>query len=220
MNQKGARMKAVHRTSWSRLGKCRFESPFGVASMTTALLIGSIATAALAEPGAETCLLAADEAALRNAVPPQILRGLSTYQSGKAQDGQTLPWPWTIEVSGTRRWFSDRDSARTFARQLETGQIETYSIGCFLLDSELLRRMSIPASEFIDPARNAEIAAQALETLYQQTGSWTEASQILRSDGGTVPEKQRFGKSGTRNGSEFTGFGSLMPVSDPARLGD
>lgn len=159
------------------------------------LLLGTLLAPAAsnAQNGADTCLISARNAAKSTGIPERQMRALATDRSGKAQDGEVLPWPWTVRSRGITRWFSDRDAALAFALDLlQTGERD-FDLGCFLVDIARSGDQELAPALLIDPATNAELAAQTLAGLYEELGSWDRAAIAFdrSSDEGTAPTAPR-----------------------------
>ncbi len=225
MNQKGAHMfatKIVHCAAARQQQNALLTLRTAFTSLAGLLCLS---IAAFASPGADICLESASQSAARHGVPAAVMQAVTTAESGKQQGETVLPWPWTIEAGGTRRWFSDRESAQSYLDQLRASGHDDFFVGCFQL-SHLSHVMAFAsAGDMIDPARNADFAARFLLELHQRTGSWNEAAQLFRIANPVARTEQPVAElkkptavpaaSPTPVRAVSAGLGSLVPVVSP-----
>ena len=108
-------------------------------------------------------------------VPGGILFAMSQAESGRVQDGEFRPWPWTLNVAGTAQRYPDREA-------LFNGLMAALGTGEMMIDVGPMQinwywqfdRMDSPW-RITDPAVNIKIAAQILKSQYERCGDWWDA---------------------------------------------
>jgi len=152
---------------------------------------------------ADLCLRAASDAADRTGVPLAVLRAISTVETGR----HGRPWPWTVNFGGDGRWYDNALEAETeAAAALEMGATNV-DLGCFQLNYRWHAQGFASVADMLDPAQNANYAAEYLAHHFARTGDWAQAAAAYHSstpefaaayqakfeaalaevDGGTVP---------------------------------
>jgi hypothetical protein len=130
---------------------------------------------AVGRSDAETCDLAAREAASRYGIPMQLLRAMAEVESGRFGTSAMSAWPWTLNVDGTGTHFATRAEA---ANRLETGLANGASnidVGCFQISYRWHGAHFDAPADMLDPAQNADHAARFLSALHAELGDWTLA---------------------------------------------
>jgi hypothetical protein len=126
---------------------------------------------------ADLCLQAASEAADRTGVPYEVLRAISTVETGR----HGRPWPWTVNFGGDGRWFDNAVEAETeAAAALDLGATNV-DLGCFQLNYRWHADGFASVADMLDPAQNATYAAQYLAQHFAQTGDWALAAAAYHS---------------------------------------
>lgn len=131
--------------------------------------------AAVGRSDAETCDLAAREAASRYGIPMQLLRAMAEVESGRFGTSAMSAWPWTLNVDGTGTHFATRAEA---ANRLETGLAdgaENIDVGCFQISHRWHGAHFDAPADMLDPVQNADHAARFLSALHAELGDWTQA---------------------------------------------
>ncbi|MBN9886113.1 transglycosylase SLT domain-containing protein [Pelagibaca abyssi] len=127
------------------------------------------------------CDRAAQEASRQTGVPIEVLMAITRAETGRARNGQTRPWPWTINVQGEGHWFGTRHAARQHAVATFAKGIRSFDLGCFQINYRWHGGAFRSLEEMLDPTANALYAARFLRRLHKETGSWTEAAGAYHS---------------------------------------
>ncbi len=137
-------------------------------------------TASASSPSAE-CLHWGSVSAARNGIPQPLMRAIAIAETGKAEGGKTVPWPWTVNVAGKGRWFQSRQATLDFlVKQQASGQTN-FDVGCFQLNYRWHGGGFSSLDAMLEPSRNAEYAARFLQQLHQEFGSWEAAAKAYHS---------------------------------------
>jgi Transglycosylase SLT domain len=123
----------------------------------------------------QICDISARYAAERTGVPLDVLRAVSRVETGRQSDGVLAPWPWTVNMEGTGKWFPDRQSARAYAFDSFKAGARSFDIGCFQINYKWHSTAFRSIDEMFDPNSNALYAAQFLTELYAEFDSWPAA---------------------------------------------
>lgn len=178
--------------------------------------IGLFALPVLAAPSA-ICDHAAREASRQTGVPVEVLMAITRAETGRARDGQTRPWPWTINVEGEGLWFGTRQAARQHAVVTLAKGIRSFDLGCFQINYRWHGTAFRSLDEMLDPAANALYAARFLRRLHAETGSWTEAAGAYHSRTPKYAERYKRRYRAMRAGLS-PGFTEKEPVRHAARV--
>ncbi len=129
----------------------------------------------------ESCDRAAEMASHQTAVPVQVLMAITRTETGRHRNGETRPWPWTVNMEGTGAWFSTRAEALNYAiRHHATGAI-SFDIGCFQINHRWHGRAFTSIDAMFDPVANARYAAEFLADLHAELGTWDAAAGAYHS---------------------------------------
>ena len=143
-------------------------------------LLGRPALAAAdreAAPGlAGLCEAAAERAARAEGVPLHLMRAISLAETGRALDGRLAPWPWTVNMEGEGRWFSEPQELLTWVRKRQSQGARSFDLGCFQVNHLWHGAAFESLEEMLDPEANARYAARFLRALRDETGSWEVAA--------------------------------------------
>ncbi|QDY70341.1 lytic transglycosylase domain-containing protein [Qingshengfaniella alkalisoli] len=121
---------------------------------------------------ANTCDMAAREAASRTRVPLDVLRAITRTET--ARNGK--PWPWTINIAGRGIWLDDRSALLSIARDTLGAGEHSFDLGCFQVNYRWHGAQFASLEQMVDPVQNALYAARFLERLHDETGDWTLAA--------------------------------------------
>ncbi len=124
---------------------------------------------------AQSCDRAAAQAAKVVGVPIDILLAISRVETGRRLDGSFGPWPWTINADGKGTFYDSKTAAITAAETHQADGTGTFDIGCFQLNIRWHGKAFASFDDMFDPVKNATYAAQFLQSLYQETGNWSDA---------------------------------------------
>ncbi len=113
------------------------------------------------------------------AIPTHLLSAIASTESGRYHEGlkMRLPWPWTINVEGTGYFFNTKEDADQLAvRKLQMRGIQSIDVGCMQVNLMHHPHAFRSLEEAFEPQYNVAYAAGFLRGLYQQDGSWKQAS--------------------------------------------
>lgn len=130
---------------------------------------------------AALCEDAAQVAARREGIPPDVMRALTLTETGHRRDGVLRPWPWAINRAGEGHWFRTRDEAMAYARSALASGARNFDVGCFQLNHRWHANGFPDLTTMFDPLENALYAARFLRDQYARTGDWTRAAGAYHS---------------------------------------
>lgn len=165
--------------SFTRLAKSQLTGPM-VRLWSGLMLLVLQCTPALADP-ADICLAAAQDAASASNVPLSVMIAITQTETGRRQDGETRPWPWTVNMEGEGHWFESRDAALAYAFENYNRGARSFDVGCFQINFRWHGENFNSIEDMFDPAANAAYAAKFLSTLYAETGDWSAAAGAFHS---------------------------------------
>ncbi len=134
-----------------------------------------------AATAAEICAQAAAEASSASNVPFAVLMAITQTETGRTTDGETRPWPWTVNLEGAGYWFDSQDEALTFAYQALREGRTSFDTGCFQINYRWHGENFSSLEEMFDPGQNAAYAARFLTDLYEELGDWGLAAGAYHS---------------------------------------
>ena len=156
-------------------------------SWWNAFLVTLSALLFLTEPGAlsasarTSCDTAAMRASRETGVPLSVLKAVTRVETGRVRDGRLVPWPWTVNMQGTGRWFATRAAARNYVNfNLERGA-RSFDIGCFQINYLWHGAAFESIDDMFDPLQNARYAATFLLGLKAELGDWSRAAGAYHS---------------------------------------
>ena len=141
-------------------------------------LAGDARIAAAAE---RMCDVAAQRAADRTGVPVSVLLAITRVETGRTRDGVLQPWPWTVNMEGTGRWFASADAALAYAERHHARGARSFDIGCFQINYRWHGAAFESIAQMFDPGRSALYAARFLARLHAETGDWHAAAGAYHS---------------------------------------
>lgn len=107
-------------------------------------------------------------------IPAGLLYAIALTESGRTAEGQVLPWPWVLNVSGESRWYASRTQAVTdLTRLLASG--ETPDIGLMQVNWRYHQEKLGQAKEAFSPWLNLRAGAAVLAAEYRAAGDWWKA---------------------------------------------
>jgi Transglycosylase SLT domain len=117
------------------------------------------------------------------ALPAKLLNTIAIVESGRPDpiSGRVTPWPWTINVGGTGRFFETKEAAIEAVRDLQAAGIRSIDVGCMQIN--LMHHPDAFASldEAFDPRSNTRYGARFLSALYREIGNWPQAAAAYHS---------------------------------------
>ncbi|MFT8247329.1 lytic transglycosylase domain-containing protein [Roseomonas sp. BN140053] len=128
--------------------------------------------------------MSAISAAEREArVPPNLMRAIGTVESGRldATTRRVAPWPWTINVAGTGRFFETKFAAITAVEEARAAGVQSIDVGCMQINLMHHPAAFVSLDLAFDPATNTAYAARFLTRLFQQTSNWYRAAAAYHS---------------------------------------
>ncbi len=151
--------------------------------MLAILAVGAnIANASTPDPEiSNLCDRAALLAAQAEDVPLDVLRAISRTETGRAGESGLQPWPWTVNMEGTGRWFTTEDEARAYVFAHFKRGARSFDVGCFQINYKWHGSAFRSIDEMFDPAMNALYAAAFLNDLFREFGNWSDAAGAYHS---------------------------------------
>jgi soluble lytic murein transglycosylase-like protein len=145
--------------------------------LAAVLALGFCARAEADIPPVQACAAAGRAAELAAALPADLLLSIGLVESGRADilTGRVAPWPWTVDVDGTGRFFADEGAAIAFVRLAESSGARDVDVGCFQISLADHPNAFATLVDAFDPTQNAGYAAAFLRRLQRRTGSWDSA---------------------------------------------
>lgn len=140
------------------------------------LLLGLVP--AIARPAVDMalrCDVAAEQAARSTGVPAAVLMAIARVETGRTIGGALAPWPWTVNEGGAGSWFDTADEAMAHVTDAVAAGGTNIDIGCFQVNLRWHGEAFASLEEMFDPAKNALYAAQFLQTLFDELGTWDGA---------------------------------------------
>jgi Transglycosylase SLT domain len=110
-------------------------------------------------------------------VPDRLMQAIGVVESGRPDErGGVTAWPWTINVEGTGYIFDTKAEAIAAVNSYRAQGARSIDVGCMQVN--LLHHGDAFASleQAFDPVANARYAAEFLQRLLAQTGSWPRAA--------------------------------------------
>ncbi|PZQ98048.1 MAG: lytic transglycosylase [Cereibacter sphaeroides] len=130
---------------------------------------------------AALCEFAASAAARKANVPLEVLQTIALAESGRADRGRQRPWPWTVNFGGQGFWFATAEEAELAIAERQSLGVTNFDVGCFQLNHRWHGDAFSSIAAMMNPEQNALYAATFLRRLYEETGSWNEASAAYHS---------------------------------------
>jgi len=149
--------------------------------VTLSLLLFLTEPGALSASARMSCDTAAMRASHETGVPLSVLKAVTRVETGRVRDGRLVPWPWTVNMQGTGRWFATRAAARNYVNlNLERGA-RSFDIGCFQINYMWHGAAFESIDDMFDPLQNARYAASFLLALKAELGGWSQAAGAYHS---------------------------------------
>lgn len=138
---------------------------------TVAFMFGAVLTA---QPHADTPDY--ETVAAYVGVPPKMLYAIAMTESGFYDQGESAPWPWTLNVEGNAKRYPDRKS-------MFDGLMSSLRSGQTRVDIGLMQvnwywqfdRIDSPWT-ITDPIVNLKVGAAILRHHFLESGDWWEAA--------------------------------------------
>ena len=165
--------------------------------MTAALVLGlgQPSLPARASPQTDTlpdmCDRAAVTAARETGVPLDVLRAIALTETGRRHDGRLAPWPWTVNMEGTGKWFDILAAAPAYVDRHHAAGARSFDVGCFQINYRWHGQAFASISDMFDPLTNARYAADFLSRLHAETRDWSLAAGAYHSRTPAYAERYR-----------------------------
>ncbi len=140
------------------------------ACMVWATIVPAMAWATNAT--SQLCEQAAVTVSRESGVPLDVLRAITRVETGRSQDGQFGPWPWTINVAGKGYWLESNDEALDRAERAIARGTQSFDVGCFQINYAWHGAEFTGLQDMLNPESNARYAAKFLSELFKKTGDW------------------------------------------------
>ena len=115
-------------------------------------------------------------------VPDRLMQAIGVVESGRTDErGGVTAWPWTINVEGVGYVFDTKQDAIAAVNAHRARGVQSIDVGCMQVN--LMHHGDAFASleQAFDPMANARYAAEFLQKLLGQTGSWPRAAAAYHS---------------------------------------
>jgi len=146
-----------------------------IAVLVSLLCLQTSPSRAVDVPPNNPCLSAIRIVASETQVPIDILFGISLTESGRAQPGGHLPWPWAFNQNGKGHYFESQERLMQEANKLEREGHTNFDVGCFQINYRWHRPKFPSLEAMTDPISNARYAASFLSRLKNEFGTWDRA---------------------------------------------
>ncbi|MDP4725559.1 MAG: lytic transglycosylase domain-containing protein [Pseudomonadota bacterium] len=109
-------------------------------------------------------------------IPPHLLKAVSLVESGRTiKPGQRVSWPWTINVNGRGYVYESKQQAINAVRKFQGQGENSIDVGCMQVNLKHHPTAFRHLEDAFDPQLNVAYAAQFLNNLKRQLGSWRMA---------------------------------------------
>jgi hypothetical protein len=136
------------------------------------------------------CQAAIGKAERSARLPKELLDAIGLVESGRLDphsEGVT-PWPWTINVDGTGRFFETKADAILAVEAARATGAQSIDVGCMQVNLMYHPQAFGSLDQAFDPTANAIYAAGFLNRLYSTTGDWSKAAAAYHSQTPGVSE--------------------------------
>ena len=148
--------------------------------LASAALLISLAPARAAT-ALSVCQTAALQAEKQFAIPAGMLQAISLVETGRYKKGETVAWPWTVNVAGKGHYFETRAAAETFVSQKKKKGAASIDIGCFQINTKWHGQAFETPLAMFEPEDGAAYAASFLSKLHGELGDWNAAVKSYHS---------------------------------------
>lgn len=191
-------------------------------ALTLLGVLGSLVASVTAAPAAATgsdhdaCVEVIARAERTYGIPPGLLQAVGVVESGRPTAGGELqPWPWTLNVNGKGRFFQSAAAAHLgFEAALASGETNI-DVGCMQINTRAHPDAFASTWMALDPVANVAYAARFLARLYDETGSWSQATSYYHSRTPRLAEAYQRRVSQAARGRGAAGRGAHVPAPGP-----
>jgi hypothetical protein len=123
------------------------------------------------------CRSAAQTFEARAGLPPGLLLAIGQVESGRTHPltGIAEPWPWATNHAGGGHYFASAAEAIGWVALQQASGSRSIDVGCFQVNLYYHPDAFASLAEAFEPASNARYAAEFLNRLHAQSGSWPTA---------------------------------------------
>lgn len=114
-------------------------------------------------------------------MPVSVLQAITRTETGRRRQGETQPWPWTVNMEGEGRWFDSREEALSYVTEHFDRGARSFDIGCFQINYRWHGQHFSTIDQMFDPLENARYAARFLGELHAEKGNWSDAAGAFHS---------------------------------------
>ena len=180
------------------------------------LLLSLLCSAPASADESALCLKAARVYEKGFSIRTRLLEVLTRIETGRGTDG--MPWPWTINAEGASRFYDTKEEAVAAARALQKRGIVSFDVGCMQINMRYHATAFRTMGEAFDPGRNVKYAAKFLKSLYEKTGSWTEAAVRYHSTEEAKASRYRLKLAAMLEAMDIASLDGPKPDPEPAKV--
>ena len=131
---------------------------------------------------AALCRAAIGAAERATGVPDRLMQAIGIVESGRPDErGGVSAWPWTINVEGVGYTFDTKQQAIQAVEAHRARGARSIDVGCMQVNLMYHGQAFATLEQAFDPAANARYAADFLQKLLTDTGSWPRAAAAYHS---------------------------------------
>ncbi len=153
-----------------------------IAILCLFLGIAITATPAMAEAlnaseNSKICLAAIAQEEAASKIPKNVLKAIAHTESGRFDKKSKAfsAWPWTVNSGGKGYYFDTKLEAVNFVRDLQLRGVKSIDVGCMQINLHHHKNAFQSVEEAFDPESNVGYAAEFLNGLHRESGSWLKA---------------------------------------------
>jgi hypothetical protein len=137
----------------------------------------------MANDPSSICRSATKLAERESQTPPHLLSAIARVESGRRDpvSGRITPWPWTVNAEGQGSYFSTKQEAISFVRQLQTRGVRSIDVGCMQINLQHHPTAFQNLDAAFNPTENARYAARFLTELKAAGREWIDAAGAYHS---------------------------------------
>jgi hypothetical protein len=113
----------------------------------------------------------------KNNIPENLLRSISTVESGRwhSKAKLYLSWPWAVNQGGKAYYFETKKEAIDGVKKMLEQGITNIDIGCMQINLHHHPSAFYNLNQAFEPKDNIEYASSFLKNHYNQSGNWKKA---------------------------------------------
>jgi hypothetical protein len=144
---------------------------------------GEVARQLPSDEGWRLCTDTAGQIELKERLPQSILEAITTVETGRAAQGETIarPWPWTVTAEGKGQHYPTKKVAIEAVRALRARGVDSIDVGCMQVNLHYHPGAFTSLEEAFEPSSNIAYAASLLGDLRKAQGSWETAIEHYHS---------------------------------------